>query len=196
MTEWQGFEQVIDTAATMLGFPRPWCVTGGWALDLWQGSPSRQHGGVTLAILREHQVELRDHLPGWQWFVVGRDGRHQPWTDRQQFMMPVVELCAREPGRTGRNLRVMLNESDGVDWRFSWNLRITRPLGRWRVFSNYAIPLHAPEIVLLHKSRRLAERDQLDFRTFASKLDDEARSWLSSAIALETPDHPWLGGLS
>ncbi|HEV2736058.1 MAG TPA: hypothetical protein VGV85_14520, partial [Longimicrobiaceae bacterium] len=48
-------------AAAMRGFGAPWCVAGGWALDLFLGRATRPHADVDLALFRDDQARLREH---------------------------------------------------------------------------------------------------------------------------------------
>ena len=38
-----------DLARRLHGLERPWCVVGGWALDLWHGRQTRDHEDLELA---------------------------------------------------------------------------------------------------------------------------------------------------
>ena len=78
-------DQVSGTILRLMNdFPAPWCVTGGWAIDLFVGRQTRAHGIVEVAIFRDDQDRLRQHLPGWTFDqVVNRrqalDGARWRW---------------------------------------------------------------------------------------------------------------------
>ena len=46
------FEQIEITAAHMDGFPAPWFVSGGWAIDLFLGRVTRDHSDIEIGIYR------------------------------------------------------------------------------------------------------------------------------------------------
>ena len=50
------FQPVLYAATVMNAFSRPWCVAGGWAIDLWLGRATRGHTGVSVAICRDGQI--------------------------------------------------------------------------------------------------------------------------------------------
>jgi hypothetical protein len=59
------------------------------------------------------------------------------------------------------------------------------------------IPILAPEIVLLYKSKYAAGlKEQADFTNVLPALGSEQRRWLSKSIATTTPTHSWLSLLS
>jgi hypothetical protein len=59
--------------------------------------------------------------------------------------------------------------------------------------SSEGVPFQRPEITLLYKARRRAERDELDFDAIVPELSAADRAWLRAAIALTEPaDNPWL----
>jgi hypothetical protein len=49
----------------MAGFPQPWWVAGGWALDLFLGRKTRPHADLEISILAADQGALFEHLRGW-----------------------------------------------------------------------------------------------------------------------------------
>ena len=60
------------------------------------------------------------------------------------------------------------------------------------------IPLLAPEIVLLFKSKNTSfnkkecVQDQIDFDAVQAHLDAERRAWLRWALFATEPKHPWI----
>ena len=49
----------------MKGFGAPWCVAGGWALDLWLGRRTREHADLELVLFRDDQSLLHPHFRRW-----------------------------------------------------------------------------------------------------------------------------------
>jgi hypothetical protein len=58
--------------------------------------------------------------------------------------------------------------------------------------SNSGLPILAPEIELLYKSRAIRPKDAHDFEVVAPRLSREARAWLREALAVVAPDHSWI----
>ncbi len=192
------FQPALLAATVMNAFDRPWCLAGGWAIDFWLGRLTRSHADVEVAVFREDQIALRDFLYNWRFFIATTDDKHpprKPWRreDRQLLMLPVHELHAINA--RGQKLQLLLNESDSVDWLYRRDQRIRWPREQWTVRGAFGVPVIAPHLALLYKSKRPRDRDELDLRSAAPQLDSELRSWLCDAIALADANHPWLAAL-
>lgn len=185
------FAAPLAIASIMVGFHRPWCIAGGWAIDLWLGRATRNHAYVKIAVLRDYQIELRDYLADWSFKIATRDRRLVPWKDaRQMLMLPVHELHATDA--VGRRCAFFLDESDGIDWIYRRQFDVRMNSSQWiaRGVDNVCV-LH-PAIVLLYKSARPTEKDELDFRSALEQFDDEQRTWLKLALLRNDPFHQWL----
>ena len=71
MTHWEGppldaWEpwRPDEVAARLSGIAAPWCVVGGWAIDLFLGRETRPHGDLEISIPRSAFAEVRDRLSG------------------------------------------------------------------------------------------------------------------------------------
>lgn len=61
----QGFERILEVAGIMRGFPAPWFISGGWAIDLFLGEVTRAHSDIEIGIFRCDQGALWRQLRGW-----------------------------------------------------------------------------------------------------------------------------------
>ncbi len=121
------FGPVLEVARLMRGFPRPWYIAGGWAIDLFLRRETREHDDIDVAILRKDQAELRTHLAAWAFEKVV-DGQRLPWLDGERLDLPVHEVHATSETRA--RVEFLLNESSGASWQFRRNPAITRRLDR------------------------------------------------------------------
>ena len=48
-------DEVFAVCRFMAGFPGPWWLGGGWAIDIWAGAPSREHEDIEICVLRRDQ---------------------------------------------------------------------------------------------------------------------------------------------
>jgi len=71
----------------MNGFPAPWGIAGGWALDLFIGHESRPHADIDIAIMRTDQQQLRSRLSGRVEKVVA--GELAEWSIGEMLERPV-----------------------------------------------------------------------------------------------------------
>ena len=51
-----------ELAVWLADVSRPWCIVGGWALDLWLGDQTRVHGDIEFTLLREDFPVFRNKL--------------------------------------------------------------------------------------------------------------------------------------
>ncbi len=179
----------------MRGFPAPWCVAGGWALDLFLGRVTRAHADVEIALFREDQALLHVHLRGWHWEKV-IDGRLVRWPADERLELPVHEIHGRSKSDPRLALEFLLNERTKANWVFRRNKRVTMPIDRAIVRGALGYPILCPAIVLLFKAKAPRAKDEADFRSARDGLDVEQRSWLCDALAACHPGHSWRDQLS
>lgn len=178
--------------STMSNFHAPWGIAGGWALDLFIGHESRSHADIDIAILRADQKQLRSQVSGRIEKVI--DHQLIEWSPTEVLTLPVHEAHVTWPD--GYHLELLLNEQDREthEWVFRRDERIRRPLAA--AFATGRVPYLAPEIVLLYKAKAPSAKDDADFHTVLSHLQDEQRSWLRNALDATTPGHRWASILS
>jgi hypothetical protein len=189
----------------MSGFEAPWALCGGWAVDLWLGGESRQHGDLDITIFEHDQRAIFDqlaHLAGWSMVADGPDIEHQqePW-DGRTLDMPAHVHARHEDGF---NLELIFNRRDADCWLLNADPKLTIPLSRAIQPFADGLPIAATEVLLLYKSRicrgcpgcsaptRLRRRDEADFQALAPRLGNAQRVWLREAMTLLEPDHAWL----
>lgn len=178
-----------NVAQIMARFDRPWCIAGGWSVDLFVGHETRTHADVEIAVLFQDQVALREHLSEWTWGKVETPGVIDPWPEGETLRLPVHEAYATSPG--GNTLEVLFNPSDADHWVFRRDPSVRRPLANWIRAGAAGIPALAPEIALLYKAKDPRDKDHADFRTASPKLGAESRRWLQDAIRRVHPACGW-----
>jgi hypothetical protein len=180
----------VAAVVAALGAVRvPWAIAGGWAIDLALGRTTRAHGDVDVALFRDDQAALRRTLAGWTFDAVVA-GRRVPWPADEWLRAPVHEVHASPP-TGGPALELLLNERDGDDWVYRRDPRVRRPLSRAMQRGPSGVPLLAPEVVLLYKSKAPRAADEHDLAVARGLLDAESRAWLRGALALTAPGHGW-----
>src|SRR2546426_11672541 len=163
----------------MRGFPRPWYIAGGWAIDIFLGRETREHDDIDVSVLRNDQAKLRTHLAAgaFEQFV---DGRLLPRPDGDWLNLPVHEVHATSETRA--RVEFLLNESSGASWQFRRNPAITRRLDRIGMRTSAGVPFLVPEIVLLFKAKASGATDARDLVFIRTRLRDEPGRWLNNDL--------------
>ncbi|MDG5471223.1 hypothetical protein P6709_05645 [Jeotgalibacillus sp. ET6] len=175
--------------AIMTNYPKTWFFAGGWAIDLYLGSETREHGDIEIAIFRNEQRCLKNFLVEWEFKKI-ISGKLEPWNG-EFLSLPVHELHALNR-TTGDTVEVLLNESSENEWLFRRERTITTPLTAAWSRTHTALPYLSPEIVLLFKAKQTRDKDHQDFMLVKDKLDEEQKRWLGHAIQSQHPEHEWL----
>jgi hypothetical protein len=183
---------VMEAARRMEGFGAPWCVAGGWAVDLFLGRHTRPHADVDLAILRGDQQRLHAHFAGWRIQRVMK-GEFADWPAGEWLHPPVHEIHARAPD--GATFEFLLNDHDASEWIFRRNPAVRCPLRELILPSDAGTPILCPAVVLLYKAKAPRLADEHDFQQLRAVLPGSQRRWLREGLARVHPGHPWIAQL-
>jgi hypothetical protein len=164
-----------EAVALMRGFPAPWWLVGGWAIDLFVGSETREHSDVDVVVRRGDQELLRERFASWD-VQVAHDGKLEPWVGYLE--PPRSGLWARADARGAWQLQFILAHHDGEDWLYRHDESIRLPLAEAILRDDRGIPYARPEIVLLSKSRLVRKHDERDFVAALPLLDATSRARL------------------
>jgi hypothetical protein len=187
----------------MKGFPHPWYVCGGWAIDLFLGEVTREHEDLEIAIPRADQEALRRHYEGWGPFK--SVGGWQSWAEGEFLELPIHQVLFRPP-RSGPprdpweasydERQFFLDDAQEGVWICRRDARVTRPFTELTSRSSEGIPFVVPEVQLLYKAKHHLEKDEHDFERALPRLHQPQRTWLKDALGVVHPDDPWLEALS
>lgn len=86
------FAEPQEVARLLKDFQCTWGVAGGWALDLFLDRETREHQDIEVAIFRQDQLSLQEHLElrGWCLDYV-HNGHLVPWLSGESLVSPVHE---------------------------------------------------------------------------------------------------------
>lgn len=184
-----------EAAAVMDGFPAPWWVVGGRAIEAFTGV-EREHEDLDLSIFSvdfahlRRQLEPRFHL----WSNDGGLFRHVD-DDHPEPLAPLAQTWVREHAGAPWVMDVILNgKGDGV-WKARRDLELEAPLDEVTWLADGVRYLN-PELVLFFKGRQLRPKDELDLAAALPLLSGGQRVWLADAIRTGYgADHAWLSRL-
>ena len=195
--EHYGFSDLEAIANELKDASFDWYVSGGWALDLFQGKVNRVHHDVDITLPRSAQLELQKYLTerGWK-LITPHEKKLEAWPPHMRLELPRHQIHAH---RDGVFMDILLTDIDQV-WRYRREPVIVRAKEKISLRSESGIPHLAPELVLLFKSKNTSNheraKDQADFEGALPHLDPEQRAWLQWALTATTPEHPWIPQLT
>ncbi|MEV7901916.1 nucleotidyltransferase domain-containing protein [Streptomyces anulatus] len=182
-----------EVAQRLSGIGTPWCVAAGWALDLFRGRQTRDHGDIEIAIPEAGFPEVRDRFPGYVFDAVG-SGRI--WEDASpEELAAVHQTWLRDPATGNYVLDVFREPHDGDTWICRRDETIRLPYREIVHHTRDGIPYLAPELVLLFKAKHTRPKDRRDFDATVPHLTGAQRATWAELLARVHPGHVWLTDL-
>ena len=190
---WSSCWTPSEVARRLDGLDAPWCVAAGWALDLFRGSQTREHGDIEVAIPAASFAEVRDRFPG---YVFDGAGSGRIWENATPEVLGAVhQTWLRDPATGDYLLDVFREPHDGDTWICRHDETIRLPYSDIVHHSHDGIPYLAPELVLLFKAKHARPKDQADFDATVPHLRPAQRETLAELLAHAHPGHAWLADL-
>ncbi len=185
-----------EIAQLFSDFSAPWCIAGGWGLDLFMGNISRKHDDIDVVILRKHQALVFEVFSGFEIFVVDPPGTLRPWSLGEYLSAPLYNIWIREETQGPWKVQLMLQDHTEEKWQFRRDHSFTGPIDELMIRSKSGIPILNPLIQLLYKAKDIRTKDQHDFNGLLPFLDPDQKKWLHDRIKrVYRLPHPWLDSL-
>ncbi|GGC62757.1 nucleotidyltransferase domain-containing protein [Chelatococcus reniformis] len=183
-----------ELSTRLKGIARPWCVVGGWALDLWHGRQTREHDDLEFAVLRQDLGHFRCQLDGMDFFTAC-DGIVEALPADQEVPAEVFQIWCLD--RTARRWRAdMMIEPGSVEmWAYRRAPTIRRARAEMVTAAGDGVPYLNPAAILLFKAKHRRAKDEEDFARALPKLPIAERHWLKASLALLHPGHDWARAL-
>lgn len=184
-----------QAAEVLAGVDAPWHVAGGWALDLWHGEQTREHGDLEIAVPRAAYGPLRARLRERHTLFVAGGGQVVPLRDGEAVPADRHQVWVCEPEVPAWRMDTFLEPGTGETWVCRRDERITLPYADITAVTADGVRYLRPEAVLLFKAKGRREKDEADLARALPRLSAEALAWLRDALALAHPGHPWAAEL-
>lgn len=186
---WQPWHPATFTAR-MPGADFPWYVAGGWAIDLFVGTQTREHEDLEVAVASSFFETIPPRFPELDfWVPLGE----------QKLGRMTTETLAGESHQTWAYDRaaqawrfdVFREPHDGDIWICRRDESIRRPYEEIVSYTDDGIPYLNPEVALLFKAKAVRDKDRADLATAWPRMSAEQRAWLRSAVEKVHPGHEW-----
>ena len=186
---WESFD-LLGLQALMDGFPEPWWVVGGHAMEAFNGV-HRPHEDVDLVIFSRHVPELREQLRDYHlWSNDG--GTLRPLDDR--FPEPFHDRCqiwVRKNASSPWIIDCPINPDVEGRWQSKRFADHVADLADVTWVDERGIRFQNPEIVLLFKAAQDREKDRFDLENTWPLLAEDKKRWLRAAVKRYDAEHPW-----
>jgi hypothetical protein len=191
--KWSSSWTPSAVARRLAGIATPWCVAAGWALDLFQGTRTRTHGDIEIAIPAAGFPEVRSRFPEYAFDAVS-SGRI--WENATPEVLAAThQTWLRDPATGDYLLDVFREPHDGDTWICRHDETIRLPYSEIIHQTEEGIPYLIPELVLLFKAKHTRPKDQADFDRTVPLLTRTRRDTLAELLAHAHPGHRWLADL-
>lgn len=186
----------IDALSSYLApYTLPWCVAGGWAVDLHLNRRTRRHDDVDVMVLDRDVGTFYAAMVGSLDLFAERPetGERFEWKPGQALTPGVEALAADiDLGHGSTKVQFLVARTDGGDWvyhRGGGTLRL--PLEEIAL-NRAGTPYLTPRVLLLFKSRQMRPKDDADFQVLSDALDPSECRWLLDRLRGWQRDHPWI----
>ncbi len=193
--------QPAEVARLLRAVSVPWCVAGGWAIDLAHGEQTRQHEDLEISIPNSTEAfgQVRHALSGYTFEVAGPEPGVLWPLDSPAFERS-FQTWVSETGRPGPGgqptqiykLDVFRSPQRDGRWVCRRDESITMPYEEIIRRDQAGIPYLVPQIVLLFKAKHNRAKDNADLATALPLLTPADRDWLRDALRRVHPGHQWL----
>ncbi|MBS7699470.1 MULTISPECIES: amino acid transporter [unclassified Chelatococcus] len=183
-----------ELAQRLAGTSSPWCVVGGWALDLCHGRETRPHSDLEFTVLRKNLPAFRQRLGELEFYTV-KDGTIEPLSTDEEPAADVAQIWCFARSDHRWRVDMMIEPGTPATWIYKRDPTITRPRSRMVARSPCGIPYLQPAAVLLFKAKDQRPKDEVDFARALPLLPAAERLWLKDCLDRLHPGHPWAQAL-
>ena len=180
-----------EIADRLDGLDVPWCVVGGWAIDLALGERTRPHEDLEIAVPRGDLAAVRQHLGDFAFHVAGGgevrrlESSEETPADRHQHWVLDIEADRWR-------VDVMAEPGDDETWVYRRDASLRAPRASMLGVSVDGVPYLRPHGTLLFKAKATRPKDRRDFDDSVTSLDASERRWLAAALERFHSSHPWI----
>ncbi|ULG74562.1 nucleotidyltransferase domain-containing protein [Macrococcus brunensis] len=160
----------------------PWGIAGGWAIDLYIGSQTRQHNDIDIMILNCDFQKIFAYLCRFTIYTA-KDGELSIWDG--QRLDDSYSLWVSEDDNSPFRFQIMLIEVNEDKWLYKRNNEIQGNLNSLFIKSVEEIPIISPEIQMLYKldSDCVRPKDLEDFKAIKDHLNVRQKNWLMNYLS-------------
>ncbi|OBZ94388.1 amino acid transporter [Pararhizobium polonicum] len=173
---------------------KPWCIVGGWALDLWHGQQTRDHEDLEFTILRTDLGVFRQALYGLDFYTAG-NGIVEFLPAGTEPSAAIWQIWCLDIADRRWRVDMMIEPGTPQTWAYKRDPRLTRSRADMVDVTPDGLAYLKPAGVLLFKAKHRRAKDEIDFANALPKLARSERAWLKACLERVHPGHDWIGML-
>lgn len=177
------------------GVDVPWCVVGGWAIDLGLAETTRTHEDLEIAVLRHDLPLVRRHLDDFAFHVPG-EGQVRRLGPDEETPAHLHQHWVLDTDADRWRVDVMAEPGDRDTWVYRRDPTLRAPRASMVGVSVDGIPHLKAHGVLFFKAKATRPKDRRDFDAAVGAMAADERAWLRAALERFHPGHPWIGRLA
>ena len=180
-----------ELAVLMTGFPGPWWVVGGHAVEAFSGVP-RAHEDIDMAVFIESVPALRVQLGGTFHLWSNHGGTFRIIDDEHpEPLHPLSQIWMRRDARSPWQVDCLLTASVDGRWQSKRDPEFVADLDAITWIADDGVRYMNPEVALLFKAKQHRVKDLADLNNAWPRMTTQQRRWLRDAVRGLHPDHPW-----
>ena len=181
-----------ELADLMAGFPEPWWVVGGYAMQAFTGV-RRFHEDIDMVVFPDAVPALRAQLGDTFHLWCNDGGTFRVLDDKHpEPLDPLCQIWMRENARTPWRVDCIPNPKRDGRWVSRHDDTLEADLEEVTWVAADGIRYLNPEVALLFKARQLRRKDEIDLANAWPLMTAGQRTWLREAVhRTYGPDHAW-----
>jgi hypothetical protein len=172
----------------------PWYVAGGWALDVWHGTQTREHEDLEFVVMRNDADYFRSILRGIDFFAV-KNGTIEYLPPTARLPSDVWQLWGGDMRQGCWRVDMMIEPGTRDLWIYKRDQTIRMARSEAVRVSTTGIPYLAPINVMLFKAKHCRKKDHRDFEFSRQYLSFEEKEQLIFWLSKLHPGHEWIENL-
>jgi hypothetical protein len=182
---------VAELREVMDGFPEPWWLVGGHAIEAFTGVP-RSHEDIDVVVFHDAVTALLRQLGGAFHLWSNHGGTFRVIDEAQpEPLHPLSQVWIRRNAASPWRADFILNPGRDGGWVSRRDDSHVADLTEVTWLDTDGVRYQNPEIVLHHKAKQNRPKDEWDRDRALPLLTPEQRTWLADAVRRTYPDHPW-----
>jgi hypothetical protein len=185
-----------EVADLMTGFPEPWWIVGGHAIEAFTGV-HRMHEDVDLVIFAKDIAALREQVGDRYHLWSNHGGTFRIIDDQHpEPLHALSQVWMRPDAQSPWVVDCILNPDVDGRWQSRHDDSFVAELDEVTWVAGDGVRYLNPEVALLFKAKQHRTKDEVDLENAWPLMSVDQLRWLRDRVAERYPEHPWTARLA